>query len=85
MNLWVELPGTLESRDLLMRAQQQGVNFLPGNYFSDGRSHRGGFRLSFGGLSPKDIERGIRILGGIAEKELATAAQQIFEPAAALV
>jgi DNA-binding transcriptional MocR family regulator len=85
MNLWVELPGTLDARDLLMRAQEEGVNFLPGNYFSDGRSHYRCFRLSFGGLSPKDIERGIRILGGIAARELASSAQHIFEPAAALV
>jgi len=42
-------------------------------------------RLSFGGLSPKDIERGIRTLGGIAAKELNSAAQKAFEPAPALV
>jgi 2-aminoadipate transaminase len=85
MNLWVELPGALDARDVLMRAQEQGVNFVPGNYFSDGRSFSSSLRLSFGGLSPRDIERGICTLGGIAARELAAAAQHISDPAPALV
>jgi 2-aminoadipate transaminase len=34
LNLWVELPAPLDARDLLLRVQEQGVSFLPGNYFS---------------------------------------------------
>jgi 2-aminoadipate transaminase len=85
LNVWVELPAPLDAHELLMRAQEQGVNFLPGTYFSEGHAHSRFLRLSFGGLTPKDIERGIRIIGGIANKELNSVAQEAFEPAPALV
>jgi 2-aminoadipate transaminase len=85
LNVWVELPAPLDAHEILIRAQKQGVTFLPGSYFSGGRACGRCLRLSFGGLSPKDIERGIRTLGGIAAKELNSAAQKAFEPAPALV
>jgi 2-aminoadipate transaminase len=85
LNVWVELPPPLDAHEVLLRAQEQGVGFLPGSYFSDGRAYSRFLRLSFGGLSPKEIERGIRILGGIANRELNSAAQKAFEPAPALV
>jgi 2-aminoadipate transaminase len=85
LNVWVELPAPLDAHEILIRAQKQGVTFLPGSYFSGGRACGRCLRLSFGALSPKDIERGIRTLGGIAAKELNSAAQKAFEPAPALV
>jgi DNA-binding transcriptional MocR family regulator len=85
LNLWVELPAPLDAHDILMRAQEQGVSFLPGNYFTEGRAYARFLRLSFGGLAPKEIERGIRIIGAIAVKELNSATQKAFEPAPALV
>jgi DNA-binding transcriptional MocR family regulator len=85
MNLWVELPGRLDARDLLAKVQEQGVAFLPGHYFSVERSHSRCLRLSFGGLSPDEIRRGIRILGETASRELAASAENEFEPAPALV
>lgn len=85
LNVWVELPAPLDAHDILLRAQEQGVSFLPGNYFSEGRAYSRCLRLSFGGLTPKDIERGIRITGNIANKELSSAAAKVFMPAPALV
>jgi DNA-binding transcriptional MocR family regulator len=85
MNLWVELPGRLDARDLLTKVQEQGVAFLPGHYFSMDRSHSRCLRLSFGGLSPDEIERGICVLGDAARRELAASAENEFEPAPALV
>lgn len=88
LNLWIELPAPLDAGDLLMRVQEQGVSFLPSYYFSPdrGRGARlSGFRLSFGGLSPRQIENGIRIIGTIAAGHLAAATQKEFEPAPALV
>ena len=85
MNLWVELPGRLDSRDLLSKVLEQGVAFLPGHYFSVERGHSRCLRLSFGGLSPEEIQRGIRILGETARRELAAFAESEFEPAPALV
>lgn len=86
MNLWMELPAPLSSEQVLSRAQEQGVTFLPGRYFSSGRVHGRGLRISFGGLPPEQITRGIQILGEVAAAELAAStADANFQPAAALV
>ena len=86
MSLWVELPAPLRSTELLARVQAQGVDFLPGSYFSAERSHPRGLRLSFGGLLPEQIERGVRIIGDAAKRELQTSATNVSqEPVTALV
>lgn len=85
LNLWIELPTALDSRDILLRVQEQGVNFLPGNYFSVDGGHTNCLRLSFGGLPPSRIEDGIHIIGSAAAKQLAVLNQEDLEPAPALV
>lgn len=86
MSLWVELPFPLRSAELLARVQAQGVDFLPGSYFSAERSHPRGLRLSFGGLLPEQIERGVRVIGEAAQRELQASATHVNqEPVTALV
>ncbi len=86
MNLWVELPAPLLADDLLKAAEQRGVSFLPGNCFSVRRTERRSLRISFGGLPPQSIARGIAILGAIAKEQLvAHRARTAPEPTAALV
>jgi 2-aminoadipate transaminase len=86
MNLWVELPAPLTAEHLLSRVEERGVNFLPGRFFSLRRSHLRALRISFGGLTPDQISRGVRTLGEAASEELSsTEAQAVFEPTAALV
>jgi len=86
MSLWVELPSPLLADSLLRRAVERGVDFLPGRYFSARRPHARGFRLSFGGLSPAEIIRGLEILGEAARAELASFATVApVEPVAAVV
>ena len=86
MNLWIELPAPLTADTLLSRVQERGVNFLPGRYFSARRPHVYDLRISFGGLPPEQITRGIRILGEAARSELAAiGANARFDPVAALV
>jgi 2-aminoadipate transaminase len=70
MNLWIQLPAPLTSDVLLTRAQERGVDFLPGRYFSTTGAHTRGFRISFGGLQPHHIRRGIEIIGECADQEL---------------
>jgi len=65
MNLWVELPGDLDAESLLDDAQRAGVSYLPARYFQTGRVDRNAFRLSFGGLTPARITRGVRLLGEV--------------------
>jgi DNA-binding transcriptional MocR family regulator len=86
LSLWVEMPAPLLAEPLLRRATQQGVDFLPGRYFSARRPHARAFRLSFGGLTPAEIGRGLEILGDAARAELASLATAApLEPVAALV
>ncbi len=86
MNLWVELPTPLVAEELLEAAEEQGVSFLPGEYFSLRRSDRRHLRISFGGLSPEAIVRGISIIGTIAREQIsAHQARAPLEPFAALV
>ncbi len=86
MSLWVELPAPLRAAELLARVQEHGVDFLPGSYFSADHSHPRGLRLSFGGLLPEQIERGVRIIGDSAKREFLTLpAHASPEPVTALV
>jgi 2-aminoadipate transaminase len=86
MNLWIELPAPLTAERLLVSAQARGVDFLPGSYFSGSRAHDRGLRISFGGLSPDQIRRGIKMLGEAATAELAAGSlSRDMEHAAALV
>lgn len=85
MNLWIELPAPLRARELLGSAQERGVDFLPGPYFSESGTHEHGLRISFGGLPPEQIERGIQIIGAAATELVSTRGSVDMEPAAALV
>jgi 2-aminoadipate transaminase len=86
MNLWIELPAPLTAEQLLQRAQERGVTFLPGSYFSAQPAHARCLRVSFGGLAPEEITRGIRILGETAKEQLAAMAARVnLEPGVATV
>jgi len=84
MNLWVRLPEPLDAGELLPRAQQEGVAYLPGRYFAVSRLDPGALRLSFAGLEPDQIRGGLAILGRIVADEMASASRSA-EPASALV
>jgi 2-aminoadipate transaminase len=86
MNLWIELPPPLLADDVLNRVQERGVSFLPGRYFSPNAGQARGLRISFGGLTPDQIVRGMQILGDTVSRELAAARSfAAYEPEAALV
>ena len=86
MNLWVRLPEPLDSGELLLRAQRENVNYLPGRYFTVSRPDPGGLRLSFAGLTPENILAGVAILGEIFSAELERMqSARSFEPAQAMV
>ena len=85
MNLWVELPSQLDTAELLVRAQAEGVAYLPGKSFSVTGSHQSSLRLSFAGLTELQITRGIEILGSIANRELEAERSRDREPVPAMV
>jgi 2-aminoadipate transaminase len=70
MNLWVELPGRLNTSELVDKAQRAGVSYLPGSYFAVSAPQAASLRISFGALRPEAIRRGIAILGKIFGEEL---------------
>jgi 2-aminoadipate transaminase len=86
MNLWVRLPAPLDSAELLAEAEREGVIYAPGRLFEVSRREPGGLRLSFAGLDPERIGRGIEILGRVFSKALERArAAERTEPAPAMV
>lgn len=86
MNLWVRLPEPLDAGELLPRAQRESVTYLPGKFFTVSRHEPGGLRLSFAGLAPEKIQKGLAILGEIFSSELErTRAQRDWQPAPAMV
>jgi len=84
MNVWVRLPEPLDAGGLLARAQREGVAYLPGRYFAVSRLEPGALRLSFAGLPPEDIRKGLAILGRVVRSEL-DSSSQAFEPDSAMV
>jgi 2-aminoadipate transaminase len=86
MNLWVRLPAPLDAGELLARAQRENVSYLPGKYFSVSRFDPGSLRLSFAGLTPEEIGKGLAVLGTIFSNELErTRASAAMQPAPAMV
>ena len=80
------LPEPLDAGELLMRAQRENVTYLPGRYFTVSRPDPGGLRLSFAGLTPEKIRKGVSILGEIFSTELErTQSARSLDPAPAMV
>lgn len=76
MNLWVRLPAPLDAAALLPEAQRMGVAYLPSRYFAVGEADPAAFRLSFGGLSPERIARGVTLLGEAFRREIPAAPRE---------
>ncbi len=71
MNVWVTFGERIDTGDVLARAQREGVAYLPGTHFGVDKQHRSSARLSFAGLEPERIEKGIAVLGRIFGQETA--------------
>jgi len=84
MNVWVKLPEPLDAGELLLRAQREGVAYLPGRYFAVSRLDPGSLRLSFAGLTPEQIREGLAILGRVFAGA-AESGSDNCEPAPAMV
>jgi 2-aminoadipate transaminase len=86
MNAWVNLPEPMDASELAVKAAAEGVSYLPGRYFAVARPHTHSLRLSFAGIAPEEIRRGLRILGSVFRKEQERARRGYrTEPSPALV
>jgi 2-aminoadipate transaminase len=69
--IWVSLPDYLDTTDLLARALEEHVAFVPGRAaYVDGR---GGseMRLNFSGVNEEEIREGIRRIGEVVREQVA--------------
>jgi len=89
MFLWATLPDYIDTTDLLARALQEKVAFVPGRAaYLDGRGGSS-MRLNFSGVGEDDIREGIRRIGKVVREQvglydtLTGAAQAATEPAPA--
>ena len=85
MSLWVELPGQLDTAELLPRSHREKVSYLPGRYFAVSRPHAASLRLSFAGLPPDKIRKGIAALGSLLHAEMERLREAAYEPVPAMV
>ena len=65
MFVWVRLPGTPDTADLLRRALAHDVAFVPGAAFYAGTPDRATLRLSFTTNTPERIAEGVSRLGAV--------------------
>jgi DNA-binding transcriptional MocR family regulator len=74
MHVWLELPAPLDADELLARARAEKVVFLPGRLFGVSHAHPSGLRLSFAGLAPEKIRRGVATLARLVHEQAPAAA-----------
>ncbi len=68
--IWVTLPDYIDTTDLLARALDQHVAFVPGRAaFLDGRG-ASSMRLNFSGVGEADIREGIRRIGEVVREQV---------------
>ncbi len=71
MFLWVTLPEHMNSQDLLHKAIERNVAFVPGEpFYAAGEPKRNTFRLSFVTVSEDRIREGIAILGQLIREQM---------------
>jgi 2-aminoadipate transaminase len=69
MFVWVRLPGTPDTADLLRRALAHDVAFVPGAAFYAGTPDRATLRLSFTTNTPERIAEGVSRLGAVLTED----------------
>ena len=69
--IWATLPDYLDTTDLLARALQENVAFVPGRAaYLDGRGGSS-MRLNFSGVGEDDIREGVRRIGKVVAEQVA--------------
>ena len=69
--IWATLPDYIDTTDLLARALDEHVAFVPGRAaFLDGRGANS-MRLNFSGVGEADIREGVRRIGEVVREQIA--------------
>jgi 2-aminoadipate transaminase len=68
--IWATLPDYIDTTDLLARALEENVAFVPGRAaYLDGRGGSS-MRLNFSGVSEEDIREGVRRIGQVVSEQV---------------
>jgi len=68
--IWASLPDYIDTTDLLARALEERVAFVPGRAaFVDGRGGSS-MRLNFSGVSEREIHEGVRRIGEVVHEQV---------------
>jgi DNA-binding transcriptional MocR family regulator len=71
VNVWARLPDGLNCQDLLPEAIEAGVAFTPGRSFAPDGSGEDCLRLSFGNVTPAQIDSGVSRLVRVIQRQRA--------------
>ncbi len=63
--IWCELPERIDAQELLNRAIEKKVAFVPGTHFCVGGGHKNTFRLNFSNSSLSQINAGMDVLNAL--------------------
>jgi len=69
--LWATLPECLDTKDVLVKAVEQKVAFVPGGSFFPGGGGTNTMRLNFSNATPEKINEGMSRLGVVIKEMLA--------------
>ena len=69
---WIELPEHINARDLLEKAQEHKVAFVPGGCFYPNGGHENSIRLNFSNMPEEKIIAGMKRLAKILYEELSS-------------
>ncbi|MEN8906037.1 MAG: hypothetical protein ABF289_08780 [Clostridiales bacterium] len=62
LSIWLELPKDIDPEELLQKAREYKLNFLPGHIFFSSNYNKNYLRLSYSHLADECITKGIQIL-----------------------
>ena len=68
--IWAELPEGINATELLKRAIQQNVAYIPGEHFYAQPGHSNTMRLNFSACPCETIQKGMDILKGVIEEAI---------------
>ena len=74
MFTWVTLPESIDAAELLKKAIERKVAFVPGAPFFPGGGGHNTMRVNFSNSTPEQITEGIKRLAEVITEELTTVA-----------
>ena len=68
--IWAEMPERTDTVQMLKKAVDRKVAYVPGTYFCADGGHLNTLRLNFSNSTPEQIETGMRVLNEIVNEEI---------------